>query len=156
MADSTTPDQWRAEAARLERQAAEYDTQAVMARQAAVLLRSMADLQERVLHTEDESNTVGTMHASSNALRSSAQLDAHREHRFVAMLVKRKITVATVSDFLTTTLKRPVPRNTVQSWYKKPDDAGYRSIPEDAAKALRDEYGVPIGAWHRVRPTESR
>lgn len=68
------------------------------------------------------------------------------------MLVKRRLTVGIVSARLSVLLGRAVPRNTIQAWYKKPSDPGYRAIPEEAAEAIRIEYGVPRSAWHRVRP----
>lgn len=129
--------------------------------QVEILSKQVADLQAamqgRGLTSEDGPNTVNTpMQAgpSSNALRSSAQLDANSGHKFVAMLKKRKITVAIVSAYLTQKLRRPVPRNTVQAWYKKADDPGARRIPQDAAEVIRDAYGLPLSAWPNIRPPE--
>lgn len=154
----TTPEELIEAARKLRFEAGVLAAQADGKLNQAVAYERLAGLKSALskdgLSTKDESNTLGTMNASpsSNALRSSAQLDANEDHLFVLMLKKKKITVATVADFLTEKLKRPVPRNTVQSWYKKPGDPGYRRIPEDAEEAIRGEYGVPRKAWAHVRP----
>lgn len=89
---------------------------------------------------------------SAGAKASHAQIaPKNADHKFVQMLVRRKLSVGDVATFLTAKLKREVPRPTVQAWYKRADDVAYRAIPEDAALALKDEYAVPILAWARIR-----
>lgn len=101
-----------------------------------------------------DDDTLNTMNASptSDSLRSRARLSKEaREHAFVVALGKRNETVAEAAEWLTEKLARKVPRSTVQSWYKPANDPGYRPIPADAEKAIRERYKVPRSAWHRVR-----
>ncbi len=139
-------------------EAEKKELEAALMRNQARGLRELAArvIGESVLTTRDSLSTLDTVNASpsSNALRSQGQLDANPGHKFVAMLKAKRLTVPKVATFLTEKLGRPVPRNTVQSWYKKPGDPGFRRIPHDAAEAIRDRYGVPMGSWHNRRPPE--
>jgi hypothetical protein len=90
---------------------------------------------------------------SSNALRSQKQLSAGTlKTKFAQVLTKKGVTFAEVVEALRAKLGRPVPRSTVQSWAKPKGDPSYRAIPQDAAEALKELYGVPLGAWPRIIP----
>lgn len=98
-----------------------------------------------------DSDTLNTMNASaiSKVRRSKTALrDNHRRHPFVAMLVEKGLTIATVAAAIGR------PRSTVQSWYKGPRDPGYREIPWDAAEKIRELYGLGHEAWRSVGPRE--
>lgn len=107
------------------------------------------------LTSEHEPNTLDDVQPaiSSNALRSLGNLaDDVRNHKFIKAITKRGVTLAEVADVLTKRLKRKVPRSTVQSWPKPKTDPSYRAIPQDAADALKELYGVPESAWPRIIP----
>lgn len=106
-----------------------------------------------LLPSGTENDTVNTVNASpsSNALRSRARIsDESRKHKFVRIIARKGVTFAEVAVALSEKLGRKVPRSTVQAWPKKPGDPSYRAIPEDAAEALRELYGVPMNCWARV------
>lgn len=103
-------------------------------------------------------NEVQMLAESAGAVRSAAQFDdGVKDHPFVRMLIRRKITVADVARDLTAKLKREVKPRTVQAWYKPIEDETYRPIREDAALALKEEpYFVPFSAWPRIRRLKAR
>lgn len=115
----------------------------------AAALTVYADELERLALTMSRNPaTVEThMHVeSAGAKRSAGQFTAEQmKHPFVAMLAKRKLTVADVAAAI------DVPRSTIQAWYKPVTDAAHRAIPEDSARAIRDRYGVPLSAWARIK-----
>ncbi len=111
---------------------------------------------ESVLTSKDRLSTLDDVNAtpSSNALRAKKQLDANPAHAFVALLKREGLTVNEVATALSVKLKRAVPRNTVQSWYKKTGDDGFRRIPTDAAEALHALYGLAVDSWPRRAPAK--
>jgi hypothetical protein len=145
-----TADQLEDAARAAEAEAEQHERKAVALREHARLLREA----KAGLTIAADAGTIETqMHVeSAGAKRSAGQFTAEQlKHPFVAMLVKKKVSVADVAKFLEAELKREVPRSTVQAWYKAEKDASYRAIPEDAARAIRDKYHVPLSAWARVR-----
>lgn len=98
-------------------------------------------------------DTVNTSAVSSNALRSRARLSKGAlKSKAIQVLAKKGTTIAEVSIDLEKRLGRKVPRSTVQAWVKQPGDPSYRAIPEDAANAMKDLYGVSIKSWSRIIP----
>lgn len=96
-------------------------------------------------------NTIDTVEATPNSLRSRARLsDESRRHPFIKAVTKANVTLADVATILEKRLGRKVPRSSVQAWPKKHTDRYYRPIPQDAAEALEALYKVPMTAWHRV------
>jgi hypothetical protein len=105
------------------------------------------------LTSANTDNTVDAMETTSNVLKSRARLnDASREHPAVRAWAERNMTVGEAAGVLAKRLKRKVPRSTLQAWYKPPTDPGYRRIPDDAARACEEEWGIPRSAWHRIIP----
>jgi hypothetical protein len=139
-----------AEAAEAEAQRLELEAASV--REYATSLRDSAA--KASLTIGRDTGTVETqMHVeSAGAKRSAGQFTPEQaKHGFVAMLIRRGLDVATVAARLEELLRRKVPRTTVQAWYKDAGDANFRAPPEDAVKALKAEYGVPLSAWPRVK-----
>jgi hypothetical protein len=92
---------------------------------------------------------------SAGARRSAGQFTAKQaKHGFVAMVIKKRLSVADVAEFLTVALKRTVPRSSVQAWYKPADDPAFRAPPEDAVTALKEKYAVPYSAWARIKSSK--
>jgi hypothetical protein len=140
-----TPAQLRAAAVAARAEAAGLELKAAALR---VYAGDLDELAQRGLTIDPYAGTVQTpMHVeSAGAKRSAGQFAAAQsKHPFVAMLTKRKLSVADVAAHL------GVPRSTVQAWYKDATDPSARAIPEDAARGIRDKYGVPLSAWPRIR-----
>jgi hypothetical protein len=98
-------------------------------------------------------DTVNTSAVSSNALRSRARLsEASLKTKAVRVLARNGVTIAEVARSLTDRLGRKVPRSTVQAWLKPKEDPTYRAIPQDAADAFLELYGVPLASWPRIIP----
>lgn len=158
MADSQAPDNDAARYAdRLAEAAAKLKAAAEADERAASLRREAEALVPGILsrlHIADESIT-SELHMpveSVSAGRSHAQFEGENaEHPFVKMLVRRGLAVPDIVAALTKRLKREIPRSTVQSWYRELGHVSYRPIPEDAANALKEDFGVSLSAWPRIR-----
>lgn len=132
---------------------------AVALEKEAARKRALAAEMQSGLRIGHESATIPSemQTESESAGRSLAQInDEHKAHKFVAMLERRKISVGDVNQTLEKRLKRKVSRSAIQAWYRDPADIYYRPTPEDAALVLRDEYAVPLSAWHRIRKPKAK
>lgn len=137
-------------AVRLRRDAEELLRQAEWHEHAISMIESAG-----ALTSETEPTTVTAMTATvaidANALRSRARMSAEtKDHPFIVAVKKRGHKLGAVAAWLETRLKRRVPRNTLQCWYRPATDRYYRPIPRDAAEAIRARYQVPLSAWPRI------
>lgn len=90
---------------------------------------------------------------SSNALRSRAALTQEtRSHLAVQALIRKGATIAEARIAVNTHTGKKYAYSTVVSWLKPKGDPAARGIPEVAAEAFRELYGVPMKAWSRVIP----
>jgi hypothetical protein len=148
----STPEELLAAAARLRIEAAVHAAEARTKLAKAEAFEETAG--KTPLTIAPDSDTVqARMHVeSAGAKRAAGQFtEAQLKHAFVAMLVRRGLDVGVVARKLEERLKRRVPRSTVQSWYKDPEDPNFRAPREDAVEVLKSEYGVPRSAWARVK-----
>lgn len=95
------------------------------------------------LTTAAEFGTLDTMDATEISPARRGRPSTRPRHPFVAMLKKRRLTIAEVAA----TVKRSP--STVKAWYKPAGD-DFRPIPRSIAESLRELYGVPLSAWTRI------
>lgn len=97
-----------------------------------------------LLPSQAENATLATMTATEFLPVRKGRPIAHRDHPFVAAMLRGRLTIAEVGKMV----KRPP--STVKSWYQEPGTTSYRPIPMAAAKVLRDRLKVPLSAWPRI------
>ncbi len=99
---------------------------------------------ESFLPSPGENDTLDTMDATQIAPARRGRPLGRPRHPFVAMLKKRRLTVAEVAKAVNRSA------SSVKAWYKPVGDDAARPIPRAVAEKLAELYGVPLTAWTRI------
>jgi len=139
-----TPNQLRALADRFEREAAALTTRAKQLRGAADTIEAIRAMGP--LTTDANSTILQDVNASTSTAKLARGMSRSRsrKHPFVkALYEKQRITVTEWAR------KHGYKPGTVATWVAKPDAAGARRIPREAADKIEEELGVPatLATW---------
>lgn len=152
--DPETADDWAAMAERFDAKvrfhSAQLATFAALRDRARAIAESMRSGGRLTIDHISATTEPPMQPESAGAGRSAGRIDPeHADHKFVAMLLRRKITIGDIKAHLEAKLKRDFPSQTIQAWYRSDDY--FRAPPDDAVLVLKEDFAVPVSAWRRIR-----